>query len=162
MESSSWHSQLVVLTIVGGIWAFSIWRFIRQVQKLNSIFFFFWLYTIDRVFSEWLIPEPCEPFLPIPEFQRNALVICNLWMLLLDSECLFSQCLDPNKRSPKFVRQPVRWRHNSQGFQKSDLLEGNGQGPLFPCGQTCRAAKSPSLPVIPRPSSRRRQNTASR
>ena len=36
---------------------------------------------LDRVFSEWLIPEPCEPFLPIPELQRNAMVMFYLYSL---------------------------------------------------------------------------------
>ena len=33
---SSWQSQLIVLIIVGGIWMFSIWRFIRYFIILSS------------------------------------------------------------------------------------------------------------------------------
>lgn len=129
MEDSSWQSQLVVLTIVGGIWAFSIWRFIR-------------------VFSEWLIPEPCEPFLPIPQLNQRSTL-----------------CLD-TKRSPKFLRPLNRWQHASLRLRRSDLSEetanGQGQGPPVTSVVSCRASKSPSLPVIPRPSTRRHQDTASR
>ena len=39
MENSSWHSQFVVLTIVGGIWAFSIWRFIRWKCCIIKLYF---------------------------------------------------------------------------------------------------------------------------
>ena len=92
--------------------------------------------TICRVFSEWLIPEPCEPFLPIPELQRNVMVIAR-GPRSRELVNLFSfKCLDTAKRSPKFLRQPIRGQLNSFRVGKSDLFEGNGQAPLDQCGQS--------------------------
>ena len=93
-------------------------------------------FPMDRVFSEWLIPEPCEPFLPIPELQRNVMVISR-GSGSRELVNLFSfKCLDTAKRSPKFLRQPIRSQLNSFRVRKSDLFEGNGQAPLDQCGQT--------------------------
>ena len=93
-------------------------------------------FPMDRVFSEWLIPEPCEPFLPIPELQRNVMVIAR-GPRSRELVNLFSfKCLDTAKRSPKFPRQQIRGQLNSFRVGKSDLSEGNGQAPLDQCGQT--------------------------
>lgn len=81
------------------------------------------------------------------------------------------QCVDA-KRSPKLLRQPHRWQQQhatSSSLRLRHVVSADvseERPPRVPghvqLRATCRAAKSPSLPVIPRLSTRCRQDTASR